>query len=115
MSDEILSVEEYRAGGESAKYLNDLQWHITINTNPDGYVYSWTNDRMWRKTRNPDTDGICVGVDPNRNWDACWGCPGASPNSCSQTYWGKSVFSEVETKVLFHDFKTAETSYLGCR
>jgi len=91
-------VEEYRAGGESAKYLNDLQWHITINTNPDGYVYSWTNDRMWRKTRNPDTDGICVGVDPNRNWDACWGCPGASANSCSQTYWGKSVFSEVETK-----------------
>jgi len=30
-------------------------------------------DRMWRKTRKPNPGSICVGVDPNRNWDAGFG------------------------------------------
>jgi len=91
-------VEEARAGGEDAKYTSDLTWYISINTNPDGYVRSHDVDRMWRKTTNPDTPSACIGVDPNRNWDANWSGPGASNNPCSQTYYGKSVFSEVETK-----------------
>merc|ERR1719284_1372185 len=91
-------VEEARAGGEDAKYTSDLTWYISINTNPDGYVRSHDVDRMWRKTTNPDTPSACIGVDPNRNWDANWSGPGASNNPCSQTYYGLSVFSEVETK-----------------
>lgn len=27
-------------------------------------------DRMWRKTRSKTVIPGCVGVDPNRNWDA---------------------------------------------
>ena len=29
-------------------------------------------DRMWRKTRSVNPPNICVGVDPNRNWDVNW-------------------------------------------
>lgn len=28
---------------------------------------------MWRKTRKPNPGSTCVGVDPNRNWDAGFG------------------------------------------
>jgi len=94
-----LLTKAYREGGDEAKFLNDITWHIAIVTNPDGYVYSHTDDRMWRKTRNPDTPSQCVGVDPNRNWDANWSGPGASNNPCSQTYYGLSAFSEPCTKL----------------
>lgn len=30
-------------------------------------------NRMWRKTRKPNPGSSCVGVDPNRNWDAGFG------------------------------------------
>lgn len=35
-------------------------------------------NRMWRKTRSKHSGALCVGVDPNRNWDAGFGgqsCP----------------------------------------
>lgn len=91
-------IEANRAGGADAKYTTDLTWYISINTNPDGYVASHTVDRMWRKTRNTNTPSQCIGVDPNRNWDANWSGPGASNNPCTQTYYGTEVFSESETK-----------------
>lgn len=28
---------------------------------------------MWRKTRSKIPGSVCVGVDPNRNWDAGFG------------------------------------------
>lgn len=30
-------------------------------------------NRMWRKTRSHTQGSLCVGVDPNRNWDAGFG------------------------------------------
>lgn len=30
-------------------------------------------NRLWRKTRSKHSGSICVGVDPNRNWDAGFG------------------------------------------
>lgn len=50
---------------------------------------------MWRKTRSRTAGSLCVGVDPNRNWDAGFGCkaqsvlgtrmgrPGMAPHHCS--------------------------------
>ncbi len=29
-------------------------------------------DRMWRKTRSRTSNPLCVGTDPNRNWDYHW-------------------------------------------
>ena len=40
---------------------------------------------------------MCVGVDPNRNFDWHWGELGSSQNSCSEIYHGPEPFSEVET------------------
>ncbi|KAL8222512.1 UNVERIFIED_CONTAM: carbamoyl-phosphate synthase (glutamine-hydrolyzing) cpa2 [Gekko kuhli] len=66
--------------------------------NPDGYVFSQTKNRMWRKTRSKVAGSSCVGVDPNRNWDAGFGGPGASSNPCSDSYHGPSANSEVEVR-----------------
>ncbi|XP_062054208.1 carboxypeptidase A2 [Lepus europaeus] len=67
-------------------------------TNPDGYVFSQTHNRMWRKTRSKVSGSLCVGVDPNRNWDAGFGGPGASASPCSDSYRGSRANSEVEVK-----------------
>jgi len=93
-------VDDAREGGANAKYTTDITWYITINTNPDGYVKSHNENRMWRKTTNTNTPGPCTGVDPNRNFDANWSGPGASSNPCSDTYYGTSAFSEVETQAM---------------
>ncbi|XP_046994559.1 zinc carboxypeptidase-like [Schistocerca americana] len=78
--------------------VESFDFYIFPNTNPDGYEYTWTNNRMWRKTRKPYL--LCVGADPNRNWDFHWAEEGASSISCSETYAGSEAFSEVETKSL---------------
>ncbi|KAM8980458.1 LOW QUALITY PROTEIN: carboxypeptidase A2-like [Sarcophilus harrisii] len=75
-------------------------------TNPDGYVFSWIKNRMWRKTRSKVSGSICVGVDPNRNWDAGFGGPGASDNRCSDSYHGPSANSEVEVKSIVDFIKS---------
>jgi len=76
--------------------LRKLNWYIVPVLNPDGYEFTWTTNRMWRKTRSEN--GFCIGVDPNRNYDANWGGPGSSGNSCTDTYRGPKVESEIETR-----------------
>ncbi|XP_074051232.1 carboxypeptidase A2 [Macrotis lagotis] len=78
--------------------LDKMDIFLLPVTNPDGYVFSYTTNRMWRKTRSKVPGNICVGVDPNRNWDAGFGGPGASDNRCSDSYHGPSANSEVEVK-----------------
>ncbi|KAF7666927.1 hypothetical protein LDENG_00088280 [Lucifuga dentata] len=78
--------------------LNKMDIFLEIVTNPDGFYYTHTNDRMWRKTRKPNPGSRCVGVDPNRNWDAGFGGPGASGKPCSETYRGPKAHSESEVK-----------------
>ncbi|XP_073687856.1 carboxypeptidase A1-like [Garra rufa] len=80
--------------------LNNYDIFLEIVTNPDGYAYTHTNDRMWRKTRKPNPGSSCVGVDPNRNWDAGFGGPGSSSSPCSETYHGPSAHSEAEVKAI---------------
>uniref|UniRef100_A0A3P8X0X3 Carboxypeptidase A1 n=1 Tax=Cynoglossus semilaevis TaxID=244447 RepID=A0A3P8X0X3_CYNSE len=77
--------------------LNKMDIFLEIVTNPDGFYYTHSNNRMWRKTRKPSGSG-CYGVDPNRNWDAGFGGPGASSNPCSETYRGPRAHSESEVK-----------------
>ncbi|XP_026549534.1 carboxypeptidase A2-like, partial [Notechis scutatus] len=55
-------------------------------------------NRMWRKTRSRIPGSQCVGVDPNRNWNAGFGGPGASNDPCSDSYRGPSANSEVEVR-----------------
>ncbi|XP_064200912.1 carboxypeptidase A2-like [Anguilla rostrata] len=78
--------------------LNKMDVFLMIVTNPDGYVFTHTSNRMWRKTRSRLPGTTCRGVDPNRNWDAGFGGPGASRNPCSDSYHGPSPHSEVEVE-----------------
>uniref|UniRef100_A0A8C6HQN6 Carboxypeptidase A1 n=1 Tax=Mus spicilegus TaxID=10103 RepID=A0A8C6HQN6_MUSSI len=86
--------------------LDNMDIFLEIVTNPDGFVYTHKTNRMWRKTRSRTEGSLCVGVDPNRNWDAAFGMPGASSNPCSETYRGKFPNSEVEVKSIV-DFVTS--------
>ncbi|XP_028650472.1 carboxypeptidase A2-like [Erpetoichthys calabaricus] len=78
--------------------LNRMDILLLITANPDGYVFTHTSNRMWRKTRSRNSASSCIGVDPNRNWDAGFAGPGASTNPCSDSYHGPYAHSEVEVK-----------------
>ncbi|XP_069720597.1 carboxypeptidase A2-like [Phaenicophaeus curvirostris] len=78
--------------------LNKMDIFLLPVANPDGYVFTHTQNRMWRKTRSKNRRSLCIGVDPNRNWDAGFGGPGASSNPCSDSYHGPSANSEVEVR-----------------
>ncbi|GAB0094441.1 zinc carboxypeptidase-like [Sergentomyia squamirostris] len=80
---------------------DNINWYIFPLVNVDGYEYTREHYRLWRKTRSKQ-GFICIGTDPNRNWDSFWekGGIGSSGNMCDITYAGPTVFSEVETKSL---------------
>ncbi|KAM8892256.1 carboxypeptidase A5 isoform 2-T3 [Spinachia spinachia] len=78
--------------------LDKMDVFVEIVTNPDGFYFTHNSNRMWRKTRKPNPGSSCVGVDPNRNWDAGFGGAGASGNPCSETYRGQRAHSEPEVK-----------------
>ncbi|NXU55529.1 CBPA2 Carboxypeptidase, partial [Turnix velox] len=53
--------------------LDKMDIFLLTVSNPDGYVFTHTTNRMWRKTRSKNQGSLCLGVDPNRNWDAGFG------------------------------------------
>ncbi|XP_055788896.1 carboxypeptidase A2-like isoform X2 [Salvelinus fontinalis] len=96
---------DYGTDASLTSLLKTMDIYLLILANPDGYVHSHTilrphgsQDRMWRKTRSKNPGSMCRGVDPNRNWDAGFGGPGASTNPCSDSYHGPSPHSEIEVK-----------------
>ncbi|XP_059191452.1 carboxypeptidase A5 [Centropristis striata] len=91
-------VTDYGRDPALTAILDNMDIFLEIVTNPDGFSYTHTNNRMWRKTRKPNRNSNCVGVDPNRNWDAGFGGAGASGNPCSETYRGPSAHSEPEVR-----------------
>ncbi|XP_006120381.2 carboxypeptidase A1-like [Pelodiscus sinensis] len=80
--------------------LDKLDIFLEIVTNPDGFAFTHTKNRMWRKTRSVRAGSSCIGVDPNRNWDAGFGGAGSSSNPCSETYRGPFAHSESEVKAI---------------
>ncbi|CAJ1056102.1 carboxypeptidase A1-like isoform X1 [Xyrichtys novacula] len=91
-------VTDYGTDPALTAILNNMDIFLEIVTNPDGFHYTHNSNRMWRKTRKPNPGSSCVGVDPNRNWDAGFGAPGASNNPCSETFRGPRAHSESEVK-----------------
>ncbi|CAH2275468.1 carboxypeptidase A2 [Pelobates cultripes] len=89
---------DYGKDASITSLLNKFDVFLLVVTNPDGYVYSHSTNRMWRKTRAPNSGSSCVGVDPNRNWNAGFGGPGTSADPCSDSYHGPSPESAVEVK-----------------
>uniref|UniRef100_A0A672G059 Carboxypeptidase A1-like n=2 Tax=Salarias fasciatus TaxID=181472 RepID=A0A672G059_SALFA len=89
---------DYGRDASLTSLLDSMDIYMMLLTNPDGYAYTHSNDRMWRKTRSRNPGSMCRGVDPNRNWNAQFGGPGASRNPCSDSYHGPSAHSEIEVK-----------------
>ncbi|KFQ85554.1 Carboxypeptidase A1 [Phoenicopterus ruber ruber] len=80
--------------------LDSMDIFFEIITNPDGFAFTHSSNRMWRKTRSINAGSDCVGVDPNRNWDAGFGGSGSSSNPCAETYHGPYAHSEREVKAI---------------
>uniref|UniRef100_F7E9F3 Carboxypeptidase A1 n=1 Tax=Monodelphis domestica TaxID=13616 RepID=F7E9F3_MONDO len=97
--------DDYGQDEQLTAILDSMDIFLEIVTNPDGFAYTHSKNRLWRKTRSITAGSSCVGVDPNRNWDAGFGEAGASSNPCSETYRGKFANSEVEVKSIV-DFVT---------
>ncbi|CAN9498917.1 unnamed protein product [Ophioblennius macclurei] len=91
-------VTDFRRDPVLTAILNGMDIFLETVTNPDGFEYTHSRNRLWRKTRKPNPGSRCVGVDPNRNWDAGFGGPGSSNDRCSQTYRGPRAESESEVK-----------------
>nr|XP_004655956.2 carboxypeptidase B [Jaculus jaculus] len=94
------AVRTYGKEIHMTELLNELDFYVLPVVNIDGYVYTWTKNRMWRKTRSTRSGTSCVGVDPNRNFNAGWCETGASRSPCDDTYCGPAPESEKETRAL---------------
>ncbi|XP_003475247.1 carboxypeptidase A1 [Cavia porcellus] len=90
--------EDYGQDPVFTAILDNMDIFLEIVTNPDGFAFTHSKNRLWRKTRSRTAGSICVGVDPNRNWDAGFATGGSSSNPCSDTYHGKFANSESEVK-----------------
>lgn len=86
------------ADPETRELATNIDWYFLVVANPDGFAFTHERNRMWRKTRSTNT--LCFGADPNRNFDFFWMRGGASSNQCSETFGGRSAFSEPETRAI---------------
>ncbi|KAL1501712.1 hypothetical protein ABEB36_006993 [Hypothenemus hampei] len=84
----------------NAALIENVDWAIAPNVNPDGYSYTQTTNRLWRKNRRLAEGDACYGIDLNRNFGYMWMFDGASNYSCDQTYAGPSSFSEPESRAI---------------
>jgi len=96
MIKEILT--KYKTDSSVKAMVDKMDWVIMPVLNVDGYEYTFNRNRMWRKTRSPNRGSLCMGTDPNRNWNFKWAGVGSSSNPCSETYHGSRPFSEVEVR-----------------
>nr|CAD7425782.1 unnamed protein product [Timema monikensis] len=99
----VYIINQLVENSENSDLISNVDWHIVPVTNPDGYEFSHTTTRLWRKTRSRESSSICIGTDPNRNFDFYWMEGGASSNPCSDTYAGSHGFSEPETSA-YHNY-----------
>ncbi|KAM7056031.1 carboxypeptidase A1-like [Acridotheres tristis] len=92
--------KEYGQNPPVTAILDSMDIFLEIVTNPDGFAFTHSSNRLWRKTRSLNAGSRCVGVDPNRNWDAGFGGAGSSSNPCSETYHGPHAHSEREVRAI---------------
>ncbi|XP_031963351.1 carboxypeptidase A1-like isoform X1 [Corvus moneduloides] len=92
--------EEYGKDRSVTAVLDSMDIFLEIVTNPDGFAFTHSSNRLWRKTRSINAGSRCVGVDPNRNWDAGFGGASSSSDPCSETYHGPHAHSEREVRAI---------------
>ncbi|XP_030848349.1 carboxypeptidase B [Strongylocentrotus purpuratus] len=96
MTNELLT-NLANGNSQETNLLKEFDIYIVPSLNVDGYVYTHTDNRMWRKTRSNNVGSVCMGVDPNRNYQYKWnGGSGSSGSACSDTYRGTNYNTEPE-------------------
>ncbi|XP_034983707.2 carboxypeptidase A1-like [Zootoca vivipara] len=93
-------LDGYGKDASLTSILDNFDIFLEIVTNPDGFAFTHSKNRLWRKTRSRNSGSSCIGVDPNRNWDAGFGEAGSSGNPCTETYRGPYPNSEPEVKAI---------------
>ena len=95
--------ETYATDARIRNIVDNIDFHIIVTVNPDGYAHSYSGNPAWRLNRRDNSNnpaGGCagtLGVDLNRNWGFQWGLnSGSSPVCGSDTYRGVAPFSEPE-------------------
>jgi Zinc carboxypeptidase len=93
---------EAQGGGGGRGAPNPGQEDETVNIVSHPFEYRRKNCRLPEgesgSCAGPSAGVASTGVDPNRNYGAFWGGPGASGDFSSETYYGPGPFSEPESQ-----------------
>ena len=93
---------EAEGGGDGRGAPNPGEDNETVNIVSHPYEYRRKNCRLPNSDSGncagPSAGVASTGVDPNRNYGAFWGGPGASGDFSSETYYGTGPFSEPESQ-----------------
>jgi carboxypeptidase T len=95
-------VNNYGSDPEATWLLDNNEFHLLLQANPDGRKKAETG-LSWRKNTNTAYCGSTSnsrGADLNRNYPFHWGGPGASTSACNDTYRGAAAGSEPETQAV---------------
>ncbi len=100
-------VNDYGADPDITWLLDNYEFHLMPQVNPDGRKHAEAGE-MWRK--NTDNDDGCTfdkvewgyysGTDLNRNSSFKWNMGGSSNDACDETYHGPSAASEPEVQAI---------------
>ncbi len=100
-------LEHYNSDINIKKIINNRELFFVLCVNPDGYEYNRSTNPNGGGFHRKNRDTIAnqrsnIGIDLNRNYGVDWGYDntGSSPVPSSDTYRGKSGFSEPETQVI---------------
>lgn len=95
-------LENYETDARVKNIVNNRELFFAPCLNPDGYAYNQqTNPSgggMWRKNRNGSGTDLNRNYGPDKYWN--YANSGSSTSSGSDTYRGKTMFSEPETRAL---------------
>jgi len=93
---------EAQGGGDGRGTPNPGEDNETANIVSHPFEYRRKNCRLPEgesgNCAGPSAGVASTGVDPNRNYGAFWGGPGASGDFTNETFYGPGAFSEPETK-----------------
>lgn len=95
-------LENYGKDADITNMLDSTDIWVIPMVNPDGHTLAEKGNN-WRKNKNDNKDvspNASMGVDLNRNYGHQWNTGGSSADTKSETYHGKSAFSEPETQAI---------------
>jgi hypothetical protein len=107
-----LLVSQYGQDPEITAWVDTREIWLVPMVNPDGHVLAARGESQRKNTNNVSGGQRRVGVDLNRNYATAWGTVGDSPQPESDTFRGKTPFSEPETQAMRDLMTTVKPVFL---